>query len=129
MTDSGGPPLRGFRRLDQSALFSCKRFSSSATNANLLSYSLSAPSPLILWREAEVALRNAWISSLNMATLILGVRESISETELWRSDDNGDSSVHGVDRRLEADRLMRGLLWSGTETAVVPLLRGARFLY
>jgi len=55
--------------------------------------------------------------------------ESISETELWRSDDNGDSSVHGVDPRLETDHLMRGLLLCGTETAVVPLLRGARFLY
>jgi hypothetical protein len=65
--------------------------------------------------EAEVALRNAWISSLNMVILILGVWESISETELWRSDDNGESSVHGVDRRLEADHLMRELLWCGTE--------------
>jgi hypothetical protein len=64
-----------------------------------------------------------------MAILILGVWASISETEWWRSDDNGDSSVHGVDPTLEADHLMRGPLWFGTETAVVPLLRGARLLY
>jgi hypothetical protein len=82
MTDSGGAPSEGLPSAGPERVIflrALQQFSDDCEPPELQPMCLS---PLILLMEAEVALRNAWISSLNMAIRILGVWESISETEL-----------------------------------------------